>query len=453
MTMGQIRLMALCAVYLLFFAFGCRAAEIADSGKYALIIGNGAYESNVLTNPVNDATDMATAFQKAGAKVTIGKNLDLKGMRLTVQQFIDNLPKNATVFFFFSGHGAQYAGQNYLIPVGAISKIRVPADLDANALSVSDLLEELNRSGAAVTVAFLDACRDSPFTNVADIKPGLARNSPRSLSTAAPKEFAKGPGGVLISYSTAPNAVALDGNGRNSPYTRALKAAIVKANATLEDALKSARSAVTKETKGEQTPWYESSINGDVFPAGQNRLPLEDLLRALIPAKASNGDPLATIMSWAPDGLSSVDWRTDSVEHNEKGDFVVDDYWRGWMRRRGSVIIIVDGRPTHFLLKKDKVPAPWTLTMVGARSGPQAVKIDSEYFSVEFNGFSEVKFLHEDKRCRTGDSLNGTKLYEVVLPQKQMAYLGEDFTCGAAACTYGYVLFLDPADKKHAGCH
>lgn len=291
--------------------------------------------------------------------VTVAQNLDLKDMRLTIQQFVDKLPKKATVFFFFFGHGAQYNGQNYLIPIGGINAIKAPGDLDREAISVSDTLEEFNRSGAAVTVALLDACRNSPFAPGTDIKPGLARNAPRTLSTAAQvaKEFAKSPGGVLISYSTAPNAVALDGNGRNSPYTQSLKTEIAKANVNLENVLKATRSAVTNETKGEQTLWYESSIDGEVFAGGRNRMEFESLLNAFLPDTGNRYD--STAMSWDIKNLEPVEWKGDGIELSMSDDYKID-HFEGSFRRIVQVVIPV----LHFM-GKTREPARWTITMIG----------------------------------------------------------------------------------------
>ncbi len=434
------------------FPAGARETLNKPSGtQFALVIGNGAYESDPLPNPANDASDIAAALQKTGFLVTFGKNLDIRGMRLLVQQFIDKLPKGATVFFFYSGHGVQHNGQNYLIPIGAISALKSPSDLDREGFVMSDLLEDFNRAGASVTVVFLDACRDSPFTTMPEIKSGLARNVPKA--NAAPSQPANGaakagPQGVLVSYSTAPNAVAQDGTGRNSPYTKYLKTEITKPNVSLEQVLKTTRSAVTKETGGAQTPWYESSISGDVFPAGQNRISIEELIGAFLPEKSDSG---LTWMAWGPEDLSSVDWKSNGVEDSTK-EFKINDFWHGVRRRRGDVVITIDGQPTHYVVtRKDRTPVPWHITMLGANSGVQAVEISNDIISHEFSGLSKEKFLHEDIRSR--NDTDGIRIYDVNLPNKEVAFLEESFSCGSAGCNFNYVLFVNPTDKAHEGCH
>jgi hypothetical protein len=434
-------------------SFGSRAATTET--QFALVIGNGAYEASRLPNPVNDATDMATALRSAGFKVTLGKDLNVRGMRLLIQQFLDTLPAGATVFFFYSGHGVQYAGQNYLIPIGAISAIKAPADLDRESIVMSDLLEEFNRSGSSVTVAFLDACRNSPFASLADIKSGLSRNVPRvSNSSQANPSTKAGPQGALISYSTAPNAVALDGNDRNSPYTKFLKQEIVKPNASLEQILKNTRSAVTKETSGAQTPWYESSITGEVFPAGQNRIAVEDLFKAFLPDVRSTDIPNAHyLMSWDPDGLSPVIWQgLESEADSYKIEDVEGHVWSGPFQRRGEVVITTDGQPTHYVVEKTRRPVRWGITLVGPHGGVNAVGLSDNVLSQDFAGFSKQKFLTEDKRCQKGVGTQGQRLYTMQFPKKHTGYLAETFSCGSGGCSHDYLLFLDKKDKALYGC-
>ena len=92
------------------------------SSKYALVIGNGAYTGlSRLTNPINDADDMAAALEELG--FTVDKVLDgsLDQMENAVMR-----PKNRLSasdgsygFFFYAGHGVQSNGENYLIPIDA----------------------------------------------------------------------------------------------------------------------------------------------------------------------------------------------------------------------------------------------------------------------------------------------------------------------------------------------
>ncbi|MBR1213173.1 caspase family protein [Bradyrhizobium sp. JYMT SZCCT0180] len=427
------------------------------NNRHALVIGNGAYRSSPLKNPVNDATDMAAALRSVGFKVTLGNNLDIRQMRLTIQQFVDALPTGAAAFVFYAGHGVQHGGQNYLLPVDAVGQVSAPRDLDRVAITVSDLLRDLEGAKPAITVIFLDACRDSPFSAIAGIESGLARTVPRaSKGTDQGKSAGDARAnleGVLISYSTAPNSVAADGSGRNSPYTTYLKKYIASPNTTLETILKSTRSGVTKDSQGRQTPWYESSINGDFFPAGSDQISIEALVGMFLPDRDQNFVQGATyMMAWDPAVRSPIKWHHAGLKTGSNLNDVkletMSSSWTAPFSRTGDVIITVDGEPTHTVLERTRKPVRWKVTLLGARNGALVVGLDNNVWSQEFGGFGGRQFLSEDKTCRKETST----VYAVNLQGKIPAWLGESRSCGSAGCGYDYQLFTDRRDKSHFGC-
>ncbi|MFZ5731187.1 MAG: caspase family protein [Pseudomonadota bacterium] len=424
------------------------------NNRHALVIGNGAYRNTPLKNPVNDAADMASALRSVGFKVTLGQNLDIRKMRLTIQQFVSTLPAGAAALVFYAGHGVQHGGQNYLLPVDAIGQVTAPRDLDRAAIAVSDLLRDLEGAKPAITVVFLDACRDSPFAGISGIESGLARTVPRAPRAGGQEQPSGGARpnleGVLISYSTAPNAVAADGAGRNSPYTAHLKRHIVSPNTTLETVLKSTRTGVTKDSQGAQTPWYESSINGDFFPAGNDQIPVEALIGMFLPDRDKNFIPGATyMMAWDPAVRSPIKWHHTGLKSDKDTTLeTVSATWTAPFSRSGDVIITVDGKPTHTVLEKTRKPVRWKITMLGARNGALVVNFDNDVSSQEFDGFGSRAFLSEDKSCRTRLST----VYAVNLPGKIPAWLGENKSCGSAGCGYDYQLFTSRDDKSRFGC-
>ncbi|WP_161850247.1 caspase family protein [Bradyrhizobium sp. CCBAU 051011] len=428
------------------------------NNRHALVIGNGAYKGSPLNNPVNDAADMADALRSVGFKVTLGKNLDLPRMRLTIQQFVSSLPSGAAAFIFYAGHGVQHAGQNYLLPVDALSLISAARDLDRAAINVGDFLRDIESAQPAITVLFLDACRNSPFSTISEIGSGLARTTPRSATSVAGQDKpVNGPKpsleGVLISYSTAPNAAAEDGAGRNSPYTAYLKRHIAAANTTLETVLKSTRTGVTKDTRGRQTPWYESSINGEFFPAGSDQISIEALLAMFLPDKDRDFIPDATYsMTWDPAVRSPIKWQHAGIRSGpNSGDVKLETMSSSWIApfsRTGDVIITVDGQPTHTFLDRTRKPVRWKITMLGARNGAFLVNLSNDIWSQEFGGFGDRKFLSEERACRK----DGSTVYAISLPGKIPAWLAESRSCGSAGCGYDYQLFTDKREKVRLGC-
>lgn len=228
--------------------------------RVALVIGNAAYsQAPALTNPVNDAADMAKALTEYGFDVILGLDLDRTAFNEKVRAFSRALEDADTAVLFYAGHGLQVAGHNYLIPVDA--SLRSERDLDFEAIQLDFVLKqmEVGRDGKT-NIVFLDACRDNP----------LAANLARSMGTRSVnvgKGLAEVQTGVgtFISYSTQPGNVAMDGAGRNSPFTAALSKRISERGRNLNALMIEVRKDVLKETDGRQVPWDHSALTSDFF--------------------------------------------------------------------------------------------------------------------------------------------------------------------------------------------
>lgn len=227
--------------------------------RVALIIGNSAYQyHDRLKNPYNDALGMAEALTGLGFEVAAKTNLTKAEMDQAVREFGSKIEDSEVGLFYYAGHGVQINGHNYLIPVDA--SIAELSDIEHQSLDVDSLYEAMRNVRTHFRIIILDACRDNPFrglksSNAAlrDIAPGLAPPS------------GKAPGGTLIAYSTEPGRVASDGSGKHSPYTRALLRYVRRSGLKLEDFFKRVRESVVEDTDGEQTPWENTSISGDLY--------------------------------------------------------------------------------------------------------------------------------------------------------------------------------------------
>jgi len=91
----------------------------AQEQRIALVIGNGSYKSCPLTNPVNDANDMAAALRKLGFSVVLKTNANQRTMENSIRDFGKKLRSGGVGLFYFAGHGIQVRGRNYLISIGA----------------------------------------------------------------------------------------------------------------------------------------------------------------------------------------------------------------------------------------------------------------------------------------------------------------------------------------------
>jgi PQQ-dependent dehydrogenase (methanol/ethanol family) len=234
--------------------------------RVALVIGNGAYEATTpLPNPRNDASDMALVLKQLGFEVIDAIDVDKATLDRKVRDFAAAL-SNATVgLFFYAGHGLQVSGANYLVPIDA--RLETASALDFEAVRL-DLVQRTMERSTKTNLIFLDACRNNP----------LARNLARSMGTRS-TEIGRGLAaaesgvGTLISYSTQPGNVAVDGTGRNSPYAASLKARLAKSGDDLMTMLIDVRSDVMNATEQKQVPWEHSAMTGRFYfkepPAGK----------------------------------------------------------------------------------------------------------------------------------------------------------------------------------------
>jgi uncharacterized caspase-like protein len=259
--------------------------------RVALVIGNSAYEHvPQLANPKNDAADMAKKLEELGFEVVFGENLDLMGMRTVVREFVDKIEGADLSLFFYAGHGLQVNGANYMAPTDA--KLASYNHLDFEAFPMDLVLSAMERS-TKVNLVFLDACRDNP----------LAENLARSMGTrssAVGRGLAKLGSGVgsLIAFATQPGNVALDGDGRNSPFTTALLNHLGTPGQSVTDDLIQVRKEVLDATAGKQVPWDNSSLTGPVILKEKPKEEPKVELAPAAEAKAPQPDNSVEITFW-----------------------------------------------------------------------------------------------------------------------------------------------------------
>lgn len=236
------------------------------SKRVALVIGNAGYQhAPELANPHNDAKDIAAKLEGMGFDVVRGLDLSMSDTRNVVRDFILKLNQADVALFFYAGHGLQVNGQNYMAPVDA--KLSSYDFLQFETLPINTVVEAMERN-VKTNLVFLDACRDNP----------LAQNLARSMGTRSGnvgRGLAKlGSGiGTLIAFSTQPGNVALDGEGRNSPYTSALLKHLGTPGADITRDLVKVRNDVLAATNGKQVPWENSSLTGEVILVPQEKAP------------------------------------------------------------------------------------------------------------------------------------------------------------------------------------
>jgi len=248
--MGRPRSSTIVGLFLIAGLLCCIAAG-AQEQRVALVIGNGRYQHiATLVNPPNDAADMAAALKKDGFTVTHLTDASRKAMEQAVRAFGNSLKNpDAIGMFYYSGHGAQAGGANYLIPVDA--DIQDADELAYSAVDAESILAKMRSAGNKINIVVLDACRDNPF-------PGSSRSAEKGLAVVKIKV----PESVIV-YATDPGSTASDGTGRNSPFTKAFLENMDAPGQDISVMMKRVTSRVRTDTDGKQTPWVSTNLTKD----------------------------------------------------------------------------------------------------------------------------------------------------------------------------------------------
>ena len=234
------------------------SAAKADK-RVALVVGNSSYQNITrLDNPRNDANLMAETLRSIGFELVGGRaliDLDKARFDTAIQNFGNQLIAADVALFYYAGHGIQVRGSNYMMPVEA--NPAKEADVDFQMVDAALVLRQMEGSGTKLNLVILDACRNNPLGG-------------RGLrSTGGGLAQMRAPEGTLISFATQPGNVAQDGDGGNSPYTKALAHTIRRAGLDVFQTFNEVGLAVKRSTGGQQQPWVSSSpIDGKFYFVG-----------------------------------------------------------------------------------------------------------------------------------------------------------------------------------------
>ncbi|WP_077033719.1 caspase family protein [Pelomonas sp. KK5] len=151
-----------------------RAAAPAESGdllqaqsevRLALLMGNSEYPAPFDLPPIpKNVHDLRYVLEQRGFVVSDALNGNLPASRKTLDDFIAKAaaaPADATLLFYFSGHGIQVDASNLLLPAG-LDPSGKPDTLRGGSVKLIDdvILKIPPRKGGTI-VAIVDACRTS----------------------------------------------------------------------------------------------------------------------------------------------------------------------------------------------------------------------------------------------------------------------------------------------------
>ncbi|WP_292375963.1 caspase family protein, partial [Mesorhizobium sp.] len=254
------------------------AFEAHAERRVAFVIGNSEYRDiPALKNPDKDAEDVSNTFRLAGFDVFVAKDLTKLRFEEQFRNYLAAADGADLAVVYYSGHGFQIGGENFLIPVDA--SLKAAADIEVQAIKLDDVLEQL-RAKSKIQVIILDACRNNPFPRkdywlrdqlIAAGGTGLAQVK-SSLNT-------------LIAFATEPGAVAYDGADDLSPFSSAFSRRALAPNQEIRTVMAAVRRDVVKATDGKQVPWENSSLIDEVVLMRRASRPaLPPVLEKVVPS-------------------------------------------------------------------------------------------------------------------------------------------------------------------------
>ena len=262
----------------------CALAPRPASPRLALVIGNAAYENApALNNPANDAADMCAALKRDGFRTLCFTNLrDRAEFDAQVRTYVDQLTPDTIGVVFYSGHGVQANGANFLIPT-AVQPRSVAEDPLRVLYGLDDLFDRLRRQPTRFQLVILDACRTELFAQPPRaVGPVAAKPPARSALVRALEGVPKvgnglapikdAPPATMVLYATASREAAYDGRGRNGPLTQHILANIETRDLPVRDFIERVTEGVEAETRRDygkpMTPFVYGSFSGKFCFAG-----------------------------------------------------------------------------------------------------------------------------------------------------------------------------------------
>jgi uncharacterized caspase-like protein len=230
-------------------------ADAADG--VALIIGNDAYaHAPQLRNARKDAERIAKVMKGLGYDVIEAYDANAREMADAMDAFASKVTSARIGLIYYAGHGIQYQGDAFLVPVD----LNLASERDLRKTVPADYLVSDAAKAGELGVVILDACRDNPFVKqiAEDLGPTRSMAVSRGLArvNAAPAKS-------LVAYATQAGSLALDGTGENSPYAVSLAEHLATPNLDVRLIFGAVRDEVVKLTDGKQEPYIYGSLGGD----------------------------------------------------------------------------------------------------------------------------------------------------------------------------------------------
>lgn len=244
---------------------------LAHAERRALVIGNDSYQGAMpLQNARSDARAVAKALERDEFRVTLKEDLTLAAMKEAMRAFKQQVSGGDEVVFYFAGHGVQFEGTNYLIPIDLVPQSQEQVIDDS--VPLQRVLDDMEAQKTRFTLAIVDACRDNPFKGAGRAIGGRGL-APVTAAT-----------GQMIMYSAGAGQEALDRLGAGDPdpnglFTRVLIKELNNPEVPADQMAKNVRNevvALAQDVHREQVPaLYDQSIGEFWFVPGHHARKLD----------------------------------------------------------------------------------------------------------------------------------------------------------------------------------
>jgi len=195
--------------------------------RIALVIGNANYVAEKsLSTPIPDAIEVSKTLSNLGFNVYVMFDAGIEAMNDAFKRFAGFARQYDTALVYYAGHGSQFYGDAYLIPVDAVVETSYDVLQGQRWFATKRIVSFLNDVPSLTTrILMLDACRTN--NNL------LASRGESEDSMLDTDELNEG----IIFYSTKHGYVAYDEAGAtaHSPFARAVMKHIVTPNLSMGD--------------------------------------------------------------------------------------------------------------------------------------------------------------------------------------------------------------------------
>ncbi len=164
--------------------------NLAFAARKALVIGNNGYPDSPLQGAIRDAKAMKAKLEKMGFTVTLLTDATRLAIEQQLVDYVSTLRPGDISFVYYSGHGTQVRGVNYLVPVDSAHSLD-------NFVSINKIMQMQRDKSILANIIMTDACRYNGSYETGFDSTGASRNTYIAMAAAAGE----------VSYDGVPNGV------------------------------------------------------------------------------------------------------------------------------------------------------------------------------------------------------------------------------------------------------